>query len=174
MSRALVIVDMQANAFMPPRSAYRIEEVAALLDGKAAEARAAGVPVIFIQHEETEGDWKRGSAGWAFDPRVAPKAGDTIVAKSHCDAFWDTNFAETLEELGVDALIIGGYASDYCVDTTIRAAASRGYAVTVIADGHTTSERPHLPAAAIVEHHGRIWTDFDPRVSIALARDIQL
>lgn len=171
MSRALVIIDVQANLFDEPR-AYRIDEVAALLDRKAAEARAAGVPVIFIQHEEVGSEWERGTPGWEFHPSLAPKPGDTVVAKSFCDGFRDTELAATLQRLGVDAIVVGGYASDFCVDTTVRAAASRGVPTTVIADGHTTSERPHLSAADVVRHHTWVWSRFDAPVSVAPAEDI--
>ena len=50
-----------------------------------------------------------------------------------------------------------GSATDFCVDTTVRAAASRDYEVALIADGHTTRDRPHLEAAAIIQHHNWMW-----------------
>ncbi|MBS1180679.1 MAG: isochorismatase [Proteobacteria bacterium] len=171
MTRALVIIDVQANLFDEPR-AFRIAEVAALLDRKAAEARAAGAPVIFIQHEEAGCEWERGTPGWEFHPSLAPRPGDTVVAKSFCDGFRDTDLAATVQRLGVDGIVVGGYASDFCVDTTVRAAASRGIPTTVIADGHTTSDRPHLSAADVVRHHSWVWSRFDTPVSVALAEDI--
>lgn len=171
MNAALVIIDVQANLFEEPR-AYRIDEVAALLDRKAAEARAAGVPVIFIQHEETGCEWERGTSGWEFHPSLAPKPGDTVVAKTFCDSFRDTELAATLDRLGIDAIVIGGYASDFCVDTTVRAAASRGIPTKIIGEGHTTSDRPHLSAADVVRHHTWIWSRFDAPVMVAAAEDI--
>jgi nicotinamidase-related amidase len=171
MSRALVIIDVQANLFDEPR-AYRIDEVAALLDRKAAEARAAGAPVIFIQHEEAGCEWERGTPGWEFHPALAPKSGDIVVAKTFCDGFRDTDLAATLRRLGVDGIVVGGYATDFCVDTTVRAAASRGIPTTVIAEGHTTSERPHLSAADVVRHHTWVWSRFDAPVSVAASKDI--
>ncbi|WP_053239868.1 isochorismatase family protein [Pleomorphomonas koreensis] len=171
MSRALVIIDVQANLFDEPR-ADRIGEVATILERKAAEARAAGAPVIFVQHEEAGCEWERGTPGWEFHPSLSPKPGDTVVAKSFCDGFRDTDLAAVLQRLGVDGIVVGGYASDFCVDTTIRAAASRGIPATVIADGHTTSSRPHLPAADVVRHHTWVWSRFDALVSVAHAEDI--
>jgi len=171
MTKALVIIDVQANLFDAPR-AWRIDEIAALLDAKAAEARAAGAPVIFVQHEEAGCEWERGTPGWAFHPSLAPKPGDRVVAKTFCDSFRDTTLAETLAELGVEQMVVGGYASDFCVDTTVRAAASRGIPALVIAEGHTTSDRPHLPAAEIVRHLTWVWSRFDPPLSVASSGDI--
>ena len=54
-------------------------------------------------------------------------------------------------------MIIAGWATDHCVDTTVRAAASRDYAIRVVGDGHTVGDRAHLGAEAIVEHHHVTW-----------------
>lgn len=171
MSRpALLIIDVQANVFS--RQAFRILEVAERLSGLASAARAAGAPVIFIQHDEPDCEWAYGSPGWQFDPRLAPEAGDDVVAKHHCDSFRGTTLAETLARRGVDRLIVGGYATDFCVDTTVRAAASREIDTTVIADGHTTRDKPHLDAAAIVRHHTWIWSQFGAPLGVAASGDV--
>jgi hypothetical protein len=41
------------------------------------------------------------------------------------------------------------------VDATCRRAASEGFDVTLVADGHTTEDTPTLPAAQIIAHHNR-------------------
>ena len=66
----------------------------------------------------------------------------------------------SLRASAIDRLIITGCATDYCVDTTVRSALARSYPTTVPSDGHTTSDRPHLPATKIIEHHNAIWSDF--------------
>ena len=60
---------------------------------------------------------------------------------------------------GVTELIITGCATDFCVDTTVRAAGSHGYEVTVAGDAHTTRDRPHLSAVAVIQHHNYVWAD---------------
>src|SRR3546814_12070038 len=61
---------------------------------------------------------------------------------------------------GATRLILAGCATDYCVDTTVRAALARGWRTTVPSDGHTTADRPHLSAAKTIEHPNAIWADF--------------
>ena len=85
---------------------------------------------------------------------------DAIIRKKSCDAFLDTDLEEFLRARSIDRLIVTGCATDYCVDTTVRSALARGYPTTVPSDGHTTSDRPHLAAAKIIEHHNAIWSDF--------------
>jgi nicotinamidase-related amidase len=81
------------------------------------------------------------------------------VRNQSCDAFLGTGLEAKLRSRSVDRLIITGCATDYCVDTTVRSALTR-YPTIVPSDGHTTSDRPHLPATKIIEHHNAIWADF--------------
>jgi nicotinamidase-related amidase len=156
--KALVIIDVQANLFSEPK-AEDIDSVAARLDAVATEARAAGVPVMFVRHDEAGTAWERDTAGWAFHPSLAPKPGDIVVDKQSCDGFRNTTLAVELQRLHVDAIVVGGYASEFCIDTTVRAAASREIGVTVIADGHTTRDRPHVRAATTRAHLNWLWPE---------------
>ena len=72
----------------------------------------------------------------------------------------DTSLEAFLRARAIDRLIITGWATDYCVDTTMRSALARGYPTIVPSDGHTTSDRPHLAATqdhrASQRHLGRL------------------
>jgi nicotinamidase-related amidase len=68
---------------------------------------------------------------------------------------------------GATRLLVTGCATDFCVDTTIRAAASRDYEVVVVADGHTTADRPHVDARSVMRHHNWVWENLiHPRTRI--------
>jgi nicotinamidase-related amidase len=67
-----------------------------------------------------------------------------------------------LEENNITELFITGCATDFCVDTTIKSAFSKEYDITVIEDGHTTANRPHLTATALIEHYNWLWADMTP------------
>ena len=86
--------------------------------------------------------------------------GDSIIRKTSCDAFLGTTLDAFLKSRAIERLIVTGCATDYCVDTTVRSALARGIPTIVPLDGHTTMDRPHLPAAKIIEHHNAIWADF--------------
>ena len=98
--------------------------------------------------------------GWKLLDALEVQPADAIIRKKSCDAFLDTSLEEFLRSRAIDRLIVTGCATDYCVDTTVRSALARGYPTTVPSDGHTTSDRPHLPATKIIEHHNAIWSDF--------------
>ena len=118
-----------------------------------------GWPVIFVRHEEAGTSWDRASPGWQFPDEVKPEAGDDIVDKMSCDAFRETNLQELLGRRGIERLWVGGYATEFCVDTTVRSAAAREFQTTVFSDGHTTRDRSHMDAAAIICHHNWVWSN---------------
>jgi nicotinamidase/pyrazinamidase len=85
----------------------------------------------------------RDTEGAAFHPDLRTESVDTVLYKGTSDqddgysAFEATN--ENLEELlrrkGVDALYVGGLATDVCVLNTVLDAVKRGFATYVIRDG---------------------------------------
>ena len=161
MPTGLIVVDMQVGSFGPDSRRYDADGLVARLNGLAARVRASGGTVVFVQHDGPEGDPHRpGRPGWEILPDLVRLPSDRVVRKTACDAFLGTDLESLLGRLAIRDLVIAGCATDYCVDTTIRAALGRGHRVRVPADGHTTADRPHLPATKIIEHHNAIWADF--------------
>jgi nicotinamidase-related amidase len=63
--------------------------------------------------------WKR-SEGFALLPEVEQPAGAFYVTKTACDSFYNTGLAALLREQDINAFVICGCATDYCVDATIK------------------------------------------------------
>lgn len=97
------------------------------------------------------------SPRWQLHRRSAPEGHDSRVRKTACDSFLDTELGFLLAEQPVDRLLVCGCATDFCVDTTLRSAAARGFEVVAVTDAHTTADRPHLSAEQIIEHHHWMW-----------------
>jgi nicotinamidase-related amidase len=154
MGVALLVVDVQQGLvdYLPPS---RSTEFTATIRGLIDRARASGVPVVYIQHEEDEG-LVRGTPLWEVARSIAPQPGDPIVAKRHRDAFRETDLVEVLTQLGVDRLVVCGMQTEFCVDSTIREAERRGYAVTLVGDGHATYDDGGLTEAQIRNHVNRV------------------
>ena len=159
MRTALVVIDFQNAVFLDPparQAGAVMQRIAALISA----ARAAGTPVIYVQHEEAGREWEAGSESWRFPQPIAPQAGDFVSAKSQCDAFFGTGLRAHLAKQGIGRVVICGYATEFCIDTNVRHAASSGLAVVVAADAHTTRDRDHLDAARIIAHHNATWRRF--------------
>jgi nicotinamidase-related amidase len=115
--------------------------------------------VIWIQHEGPAGDsFAPGAPGWSLLPELDRQQGDLVVAKALNDAFAGTDLSAALARLAPQRLLIAGWATDFCVDSTVRSAVSHGHAVTVVADGHTLADRPHLSAPDVIRHHNWVWS----------------
>ncbi|MDN0199635.1 cysteine hydrolase family protein [Streptomyces sp. S.PNR 29] len=153
---ALLVLDMQ-NALMAV--ADRAAETVAAIAGLRERARAAGVPVVTIQHRG-EG-LEAGSEGWRIVPELRPAEGETVVHKTGADAFVDTGLDRILTALGVTEVVVTGYATEFCVDSTARQALSRRYDLILVADGHTTKARPDadglVSSDRAIAHHNAVY-----------------
>ncbi len=152
---ALMIIDVQKGMFLEEWPVYRGPELLSTLKDLLARARAAGVPVIFIQHDATDpaDSLLPGTPGHPIHPDIAPLPGEPVIRKLHPDAFQDTTLQAELEARGIRKLIIAGIQTEFCVDTTTRRAYSLGYEVTLVQDAHSTWDTENITAAQIIAHH---------------------
>ena len=147
---ALVVIDMQTILFEPEPP--EVEAVVARINGLAARARLAGVPVVWVQHETATGDLVADTPGWRLHPGLATGSSDLFVRKTMSDAFLHTALHDLLVDRGVRHVTVCGYSSEFCVDSSVRGAAARGYAVTLAADAHTSHDKPHATGLQIRTH----------------------
>lgn len=155
---ALLIVDLQVAMF-ESESEPPIHDAHGLLRRASAlivQARAAGVPVIFVRHDGGPGDpLEAGRPGWDIHPTLEPTPEETIVEKSWPDSFQETDLKEQLAERGITRLIIAGAQTDFCINATCRRAAALGYDTTLVADTHSTWGSKGKTAAEIIGEHNR-------------------
>ncbi|MDJ0781370.1 MAG: cysteine hydrolase family protein [Desulfosarcinaceae bacterium] len=166
-SSALLIIDVQRRFFDSDPKAFEAEAVIARINALARRARSAGAPVIFVQHEQASEGLLPNSDGWRLASGLEVIAHDIRVGKTTPDAFLGTELEMILQSRGVDYLVICGYASEYCVDTTVRRAAALGYPVQLVADAHTTDDKAHASAKQIRTHHNATlpgMRSFGPRI----------
>jgi nicotinamidase-related amidase len=148
---ALVIIDVQMGMFDEDEPVHNGEQLLQTLSGLIGRARRANVPVVYIQHNDSQ--FVEGKAAWPIHPSIAPLAGELVVQKHTPDSFHETNLRDELEKMGVKKLVIGGIQTEYCVDTTSRRAFSLGYDVTLVENGHSTWDNKHITAEQVIAHH---------------------
>lgn len=152
----LLIIDMQTAWLHETSPRFDKEQVIKRINFAAEQMRRRGGNVVFVRHSNLEAP--AGSAAWQVDARLPVDSTDSFIDKTACDAFLQTSLQTDLAAWQCETLYICGLASEFCVDTTIRAAISTGFNVVALADAHTTGDRPHLSAAQIVAHHNWVWT----------------
>lgn len=162
---ALVVVDVQvgvmARAWDAPRA---ITQVARAVE----RARAAGVPVVWVQHHDQQ--LVKDSPEWQWVPELAPQPGDVRVHKQYESSFESTTLEGELAQRGVSHIVLAGAMTNWCIRATAYAALERGYDLTLIADAHTTEtlemrDGTRIEAARIVDelNIAMTWLDYPGR-----------
>lgn len=153
----LLIIDMQEASFAGGDK-HDAAGVVDRINRLSGRVRRNDGRIIFVQHDGTgdEGLLPH-SPGWMILASLVRCDTDIVVRKTINDAFFATELHQVLSELKTDNLIVSGWATDLCVDTTIRAAVSLGHRVVAAADCHTVSDRPHMKAAEVIRHHNWVW-----------------
>ena len=158
---AVLVIDVQTGLFCTEPAPFEAEAVVARINAVMAKARRAGSPVIFIQHDGEPGGENvvPFTEGWKLHPKLDVHPGDLVIRKTTCDAFYGTSLEAELRSRGITTLLLMGYATDFCVDATLRNAASKDFAVIVVADAHTTADNPVLKADLVRQHHNWAWAN---------------
>jgi ureidoacrylate peracid hydrolase len=83
-----------------------------------------------------DGDaFREGTWGAEIIDEMKPKEGDKLVGgKSTLCGFNNTNLEKILKESNIKNVVIGGFLTNFCVESTARTAYDKGYGVTVIKD----------------------------------------
>lgn len=181
MTDALLIIDVQKAIMSGSCTEDRRDVVVGRFDGVVRrladlrdKARAENIPIFIVQNDGPEGDkLAKGTTGWEVVDALAPNGSDHLINKKSCDAFHETPLLEQLHELGIKRLIVGGCATQYCIDTSVRSAISRGFSVTLVADGHCTGDSPTLRQEDIIAHHNQTLDGFNAGPNAVTALDAE-
>jgi nicotinamidase-related amidase len=153
----LLIVDLQ-QGLLDGDAKRDLAGLIERVDRLARRVRAGGGRVVFVQHDGGPGDaFEPSTPGWELLDGLSVAPGDLRVRKTRNDAFFGTTLQSDLRRAGVDRVLVAGWATDFCVDATVRSAVALGFRVIAVADGHTLSDRPHASAEGVIEHHHWIW-----------------
>lgn len=156
---ALLVVDV-LNTFRHAdgdRLLASLEQRVDALERAIADARARGLPVIYVN--DNWGRWdgdapalvrdavERGLGG-PLVARLAPQPGDRFVVKPGYSGFDYTPLGPLLDSLGVERVAIVGAATEMCVRDTAIDASRLGLGTAVLRDGCITTD-PALEGLAL-------------------------
>ncbi len=121
-----------------------IDEAAVLLD----RARSAGIPIFHIMHDAGEGSPYdvKGEIGQIVD-RVAPRDGETVIVKNFPNSFTATELNDRLAP--GSNLILAGFMTHMCVNSTARGAFSLGHSPSVVAGTTATRSLPGVDGTEV-------------------------
>jgi nicotinamidase-related amidase len=171
---AMLVVDMQVG-LLNGEPKHDLPGVIDRINRLAARLREQAGIVIFIQHCGGKGDdFEPQTPGWAFLPELTRTPADIVVQKQMNDPFAGAELQARLDRIAPDRLLVTGWATDLCVDATVRSAVSNRHKVVVVTDAHTLSDRPHLDAMSVIGHHHWVWRNLITQKPIRLAATDEL
>jgi nicotinamidase-related amidase len=136
---ALVVIDAQQEYFAPTGKVVLPDGPAAAraIARALAWARGASVPVVHVVHESRKPGaaiFAPGSPALAIHPDARPQGDEPVLTKHLPGSFTGTPLEALLRERGIERVVLAGFMTQMCVDTTARQAAHLGFGVTVLAD----------------------------------------
>ncbi len=149
--RALLVIDVQ-NEFLtgslpvayPPDS---FENILKAIDG----ANMMKIPVVIFQHSSTQENsdlFARGTPEWEICPEVLEREHFCLIEKSLPGSFKGTGLESCLRKNEIDTVVISGYMTQLCCDTTAREAYHAGFTVEFLSDATGTMDTANTAGRA--------------------------
>jgi len=164
---ALLVVDVQVGVV---KEAWDAERIVNNVARTVERARAAGVPVIWVQHADDE--LAQGSPEWQWVPELVPADGELRIYKGFNSSFEQTELEDELAKLGATHVVLAGAATNWCIRATAYGALERGYDLTLVKDAHTTGTMEFedgtvIEAANIIKelNIGMTWVNYPGRTN---------
>ncbi len=132
--KALLVVDVQVGVM---QDLWESQRIIKNISTAVENARAHGVPVVWVQHGHDEKDFE--SLEGQIVPVLEPAPDEVRIFKHFNSSFEETPLEDTLDRLGVAHIILAGAATNWCIRATAYAALERGYDLTLLKDAHTTT-----------------------------------
>ena len=136
---ALIMVDCQ-NTYRRGMMQLTNVEAAIIEAQKLLEmARDLKIPIIHIQHDAGVGSPYDVTAEIGqISAEVAPKNGENVITKNYPNAFIATPLEAQLKALGIENVVLAGFMTHMCINSTARGAFNLGFKPTVVASACAT------------------------------------
>jgi len=163
---ALIMIDCQNTYRRGVMQLTNVEPAILKARKLLSKARALKIPVIHIRHDAGAGTPYDVNADiGAICDEVAPIAGEAVITKNYPNSFIATDLDQHLKKLGVKNIVLAGFMTHMCINSTAHGGFNLGYNVTVVASA--TATRP-LQAA-----NGKVLTAQEVQDgAIASTRDL--
>ncbi len=136
---ALIMVDCQNTYRRGVMQLTNIEPAIKEAQKLLNMARDLKVPIIHIQHDAGVGTPYDVTAEIGqISAEVAPKDNEAVIVKNYPNSFWHTDLEAQLKALGIENVVLAGFMTHVCIDSTARGAFNLGFKPTVIASACAT------------------------------------
>lgn len=143
MNEALLLIDIQNDYFPGGKCVLKNTKTTFNKIQKLEnEFHKVNKPVFYIQHisNGTTPFFFQNTTGADLYRELSPQKNDEIIVKHEPDSFYKTDLQAKLNSHNINKLIVCGWMTQMCLDTTVRSAYSKGYSINVISDACTTKD----------------------------------
>ncbi|MBH0155137.1 cysteine hydrolase [Fictibacillus sp. 5RED26] len=156
MKHALLVIDAQQELIEGNESeqgVYNKEGLLQNINSVIEKAKKAEASIIFVRDlDVSEG---RGPGFEVHSVINIPEDAE-VFDKKATNAFYNTPLLSYLKDENIGHLVLMGCKTEHCIDTAVRFATVSGFDVTLVEDGHSTSDSEVLKAEQIVSHHNKV------------------
>lgn len=136
---ALILIDCQNTYREGVMKLEGVEEALVECRKLLDRARAARIPIFHIQHDAGAGSPYDTSANiGAISDIVAPNEGELVITKHYPNSFIETELDQLLKAQGINQLILAGFMTHMCINSTAHGGFNLGYECTVVANATAT------------------------------------
>lgn len=184
---ALLLIDVQRGVnqlehWGGPRGRRNNPDAEDKMRALLAAFRAAGLKVIYTRHDSREAasPLKLSMPTGAMIEGFTAGEDEIVIRKDVNSGFIGTDLELRLREHGITRLVIAGFFTNFCVETTTRMAGNLGYDTYLAQDACAATNRigpdgrDHDPELvhdlAVASMHGEFCTALDSDQLIALTR----
>jgi nicotinamidase-related amidase len=136
---ALIMIDLQNTYRSGLMQLSGVEE--AMLEAKKLLdiARELRLPIFHIQHDAGPGSpYDTQAQSGAICEEVSPINGEPVIIKHYPNAFFNTDLDRQLKAANINSIVLAGFMTHMCVNSTAHGGFNLGYAVTVVASATAT------------------------------------
>jgi nicotinamidase-related amidase len=153
----LLVVDVQTALVQD--HPYQEESLISNIKRLISFCRKQALEVIYVRHDGGVGDeLEYNSDGWQIYKEISPQSDEKIFEKHYNSAFKLTGLKEYLEQQGIQTIILVGMQTEYCIDTTCKAAFEYGYNLIIPEGAVTTFDNGEFTGKALNEfYYYNIW-----------------
>jgi nicotinamidase-related amidase len=153
LNQTLLIIDAQKELIdgtQKESSVFNKDQLISNINKVIEKAKEAEVPVVFVRDlDVAEGK----GGGFQVHNEINIPKDVKIFDKSATNAFHGTGLLNHLKTHQIEHIVIMGCKTQYCIDSAVRTATMCGLDVTLVGDGHSTTDTDILSADQIIKHH---------------------
>ncbi|MGE7092595.1 cysteine hydrolase family protein [Lysinibacillus sp. NPDC048646] len=154
MNQALLVIDAQQQLMdgnQEEKEVFQKKRLIEHINRVINQALEAGASIIFVRDKDVANG--QGPGFQVHNEINIPTSTAIFIDKEATNAFYKTELLQYLKEQQITHLVIMGCKTEHCIDTAVRTATVHAFDVTLVGDGHSTTDSKVLSAEKIIAHH---------------------